>query len=736
LSNGDSVIVYQTPSGISFDELNSSLQPLQLQSSVASGPTSWVNAQPLSSGGFTVQWVSQGVLMAQDFTAQGAAADQPYAFAGPVQLARLAFSSNADGTTTVLPLPVGGSVTTGEALGPNGPGSTATYITRYNASGVLVPPLSLLEITPFTHTVKFAPLADGSYEAAINIFAHSGVLFTEHFSTTGALLSTGPTVYEAPGLGINLEGLSIAGLPDGGFVMAWTSTTSPANTPPISLYLQEYGPTGTPGPIELIGTTADTNSPLIDVLANGQYVVGWTSAGGPETATFTEQGPSLGQLNVQPPTGPEQFAAAGQPVSLAGAAGVASSALLSNGDIVLTSVAANGQTGSAEIFNASGQLLDSTMLQAFAGAGQTLDPQLQALTGGFFEVSYPGSTDYEIYNSSDQLVFSHNAFSPAGQSFTALADGAYVVVTPGANTIGFVDSAGNTNWLSLPDPALGTPTVNSLQDVSGLPAGVAILTYAGSTEYDLLIEKSGGGGAVFQQGQLGATVSDFATAFASSALGAPAPFFAFGWLSPDGGQDGLPTALDVQIANVEPSNPITVAQDLDPWHTQIALQTHVDDTVAALWSEGGAIWGAEVTVNGSSGPFAAGIAGALSDVVAIQVLNDEVGFAYVANGQAWAEIFNPATGAIERADLGAAGGDVSTIHAVATATGGLAVSWHNDGQVLASVLSAAGQASLPFATGGDLLGVDASGHAVAVSGEPASATLQTYGLNDGLFWMA
>jgi hypothetical protein len=56
---------------------------------------------------------------------------------------------------------------------------------------------------------------------------------------------------------------------------------------------------------------------------------------------------------------------------------------------------------------------------------------------------------------------------------------------------------------------------------------------------------------------------------------------------------------------------------------------------------------------------------------------------------------------------------------------------------MAAVLSAAGLAGPPAAIGGDLLGVDASGHAVTVQDNGHLApSLLAYGLNDSSFWTA
>jgi hypothetical protein len=233
-------------------------------------------------------------------------------------------------------------------------------------------------------------------------------------------------------------------------------------------------------------------------------------------------------------------------------------------------------------------------------------------------------------------------------------------------------------------------------------------------------------------GQLGATGSGFASQMTALADGQVGEV----WLSPDGGQGGLPTTVVFQAFGAGGAGgALMLGQDLDPWHTTFAVQAHADGSAAVLWSEGGAIFGAEYGA-GSSGAHAA-MVGDLASTLALQLPYDAVGLVQLQGGDVVAAIFDPASGRVVRADLGAASGDLSTVHALATANGGLAVSWHDASGVVGAVMDPWGQVGATASLPGDLLGVDAFGHAITLHDSGGQPVLQTYALDDhGLFWAA
>jgi len=325
-----------------------------------------------------------------------------------------------------------------------------------------------------------------------------------------------------------------------------------------------------------------------------------------------------------------------------------------------------------------------------------------------------------------QAVFFHNQYTSQTAAFAPLANSGYVTTDGSSNVFGLFDANNaNIGWLSLPSDAPGTPTVNALD------SGGFVFTYAGTSHFDLY-DASGG---LLAHGDLSATGSQFATGFAS--LAGNGDGFLQAWLSPDGSTyNGVATSLDIQAMG--PAGAITpvmtLTQDLDPWHTQFKLQAHADGSVGILWSEGGAVFGAEYA-NGALGPVqSAGVLGGdLAHTVAVELPGDKEGFAWDQNGHAWAEIFDPATGEVLRADLGTASND--DIHAVATAQGGLAVSWHQNAYT-GAVLDASGQVGALTSLYGQFLGVDAAGEAVTLhENGVGTPVLQTYTLNDGAFWV-
>ena len=75
LSGGGSIIAWQTPSGISFQQFDANHEAVGAVTSVATGPTIWVSAQSLPDGGFTIAWdIDRAQLpLLQDFDATGVA---------------------------------------------------------------------------------------------------------------------------------------------------------------------------------------------------------------------------------------------------------------------------------------------------------------------------------------------------------------------------------------------------------------------------------------------------------------------------------------------------------------------------------------------------------------------------------------------------------------------------------------------------------------------------------------
>jgi hypothetical protein len=340
--------------------------------------------------------------------------------------------------------------------------------------------------------------------------------------------------------------------------------------------------------------------------------------------------------------------------------------------------------------------------------------------GGLYEVSFAGSTDYDVYTATGQLAWTHNAYTSPNVGVIGLASGGYVLTDFADGFMGLFDaSGGNTAWVNLTGDG-------PVEQTASLSDGGVALGFAGS------VTAFGPSGQVEYSGHLGATGSGFASQMTALANGQVGEV----WLSPDGGQYGLPSTVVFQAFGPNgASGALVLGQDLDPWHTAFAVQAHADGSAAVLWSEGGAIFGAEAGA-GSSGAHPA-MVGDLASTLAVQLPYDTVGLVQLQGGDVVAEVFDPASGRVVRADLGAATGDLSTVHPLATANGGLAVSWQDASGVVGAVMDPWGNVGPTLSLPGGFLGVDAQGHAITLHDAGGQPALQSYALNDnGLFWAA
>ncbi|HEY4031278.1 MAG TPA: hypothetical protein VGM25_13090 [Caulobacteraceae bacterium] len=538
------------------------------------------------------------------------------------------------------------------------------------------------------------------------------------FSADGQLLGTAPL--NAPAndtalLPVNGQA-QIYALPDGGYVAAWADG-QPFSGGPGRTVVREFGADGNPvsDSTDLGGVVS--GSPAVQVTTDGHYTVSWNGFMGPQQQTFLESAPTLAgdQTNLAVAVDP----------ALSASSGWSGAAVLSNHTLAVVGVQDGGwgsHTAGVQLYDATGALTGSVSGIGYAGAGEAFTPQITALdAGGLYEVSFPGSTDYDVYTATGQLAWAHNAYTSPNVGVIGLAGGGYALTDFPDQYMGLFDAAGNnTAWVSL--AGYGAPTRSASLSDGGLALG-----------FDHSVTAFDAAGQVEFSSPLGATASDFASQMTAMANGQVGEV----WLSPDGGQYGLATTVVFQAFGAKgASGAMVLGQDLDPWHTTFSLQAHADGSVAILWSQGGAIFGAEYGA-GSSGAHAA-MTGDLASTLMVQLAYDTVGLVQLQGGDVMAEVFDPASGRVARADLGAATGDLSTVHALATAAGGLAVSWHDaSGGAVGAVMDPWGGVGPVTNLPGDFLGVDGQGHAVTLHDSGGQPVLQTYALNDnGLFWAA
>ena len=565
------------------------------------------------------------------------------------------------------------------------------------------------------------PLATGGYAM---VYTFSGALVpgaqlnVAAFSADGQLLATAPLNAPASDTGTLPVGgqASINALPDGGFVAAWVDG-APYSSGSGRMVVREFGASGNPLQDSTDLGAVVSGSPSVQVTADGHYTLSWTSFMGAQHQTFLEGAPPLaGDATA--------FAVAGPAATLAASAGWTGAAVLSNHGLAVASEADGGwgsHVGAVQLYDASGNLTGSLSGVGYGAPGAGFTPEVAALgAGGLYEISFAGSTDYDVYTAAGQLAWTHNAYTSPNVGVVALASGGYALTDFADQYMGLFDQWGNnTAWVSL-------TSYGQVQQTASLSDGGVALGFAGS------VTAFNAAGQVEFSGQLGATGSGFASQLTALANGQVGEV----WLSPDGGQYGLPTTVVFQTFGAHgASGALVLGQDLDPWHTTFSVQAHADGSAAILWSQGGAIYGAEYGT-GSSGAHAA-MVGDLSSALAVQLPYDTVGLVQLQGGDVVAEVFDPASGRIARADLGAATGDLSTVHALATAAGGLAVSWHDASGVVGAVMDPWGQVGAIASLPGDLLGVDGQGHAITLHDVGGQPGLQSYALNDnGLFWAA
>ena len=295
LTGGGSIIAWQTPSGISFQRFNPDHQPVGAVTSIATGPTAWLSAQALANGAFSIIWDTSATSTptAQNFDAAGALSGSTYSIATPPS-ADLAFTSRASGHTAdvIAPastrLPDGGFVAGRLGAAGHNANLPVVRVQRFDAAGTALGADFEFQgaLDQFTNA-KIVPMADGGYVLSfLHVTGHSSSLEVVSFNPHGAVLGqTVPVIFSG---GIAFPGVvthSVAALPNGGFVVAWT--TSADN----QMHVREYNSAAQPISAERILDEATISSAAtIDVFPDGDYVVSWSYPSGVAYETFTTAG--------------------------------------------------------------------------------------------------------------------------------------------------------------------------------------------------------------------------------------------------------------------------------------------------------------------------------------------------------------------------------------------------------------------------------------------------------------
>lgn len=240
---------------------------IALTSVAGNNPAAVPHMAPLAGGGYVVIWALQqsspggandGAVYTQRFDANG----QP---AGPAQQA----TTNGDGFLHIIGTTTGGHVASwGKATGPVG-GARA-----YGADGA---PLAPEQVAGDSWDIgagprgSIAPLAGGG--AALVWQVQNQPVFVQHISPSGvALPAQVASSLSLPGRAF----VSIAGLPDGGSVVAWVEIPVGGFGARVA-YARRFAVDGTPmGPQTRVNlTTTPTNATEIMVLADGRFMIAW-----------------------------------------------------------------------------------------------------------------------------------------------------------------------------------------------------------------------------------------------------------------------------------------------------------------------------------------------------------------------------------------------------------------------------------------------------------------------------
>jgi Ca2+-binding RTX toxin-like protein len=295
LAGGFSIIAWQTPSGISFQRFTSDHQAVGDVTSIATGPTAWLSAQALANGGFSIIWdtSASSIPTAQNYNAGGVIDGSTYSVSTPVS-ADIAFTSHASTQTADILSPAstllldGGYVTASLGRADDNVNIPVVRVQRYDAAGTALGTDYEFQgaLDQFTNP-KIVPMADGGYVVSfLHVSAHTSSVDVVRLDANGTVLGqTAPAFFSGGNVFPGVVTHSIAALPNGGFVVSWT--TSADN----QMHAREYNSAAQPVSAEhVLGEATTSQAATIDVFSNGDYVVSWNYPAGVAFATFTTSG--------------------------------------------------------------------------------------------------------------------------------------------------------------------------------------------------------------------------------------------------------------------------------------------------------------------------------------------------------------------------------------------------------------------------------------------------------------
>ncbi len=332
------------------------------------------------------------------------------------------------------------------------------YTQRYNASGVKTGGPAL--VNSVTNSAQEDPtitaLANGGYVVAwqSDSFDDMSDIAAQVYNANGVKIG-GESIVNTSRNGIQ-DSAQITALKDGGFVVSWASYGQDGSG--WGGYLQRYNASGAKAGVETrVSTTTqyDQDGPTVTGLADGGMMVVWEGNGIGDTSGIFGQrfkadgSKSGGEIRINTRVADDQT----DPMIKA----------LSNGNYVVTWQSApddgdgDDETDApgdvyAQLFNAAGVKVGAETRVNTTTAGNQEEPDVTAMTGGGYLVTWAGQgigdvngIFCQLFNASGVKVGSEtriNTATTGNQSFsqvTALADGGYVVAWESSVVNGQVD---------------------------------------------------------------------------------------------------------------------------------------------------------------------------------------------------------------------------------------------------------------------------------------------------------
>ncbi|MEI9905252.1 MAG: calcium-binding protein [Asticcacaulis sp.] len=250
-----------------YDASGATVMPQTLVNTTTAGDQWWGHVAYLADNDFVVTWQTNSGLVMQLFDDDGGK------IGGEIAINQTPGYKAFGG---VVALTNGGFVVTWESDNQDG-SSAGVYMRQFDATGQAV--TSDLQVNTYTDNgqsnPKIAVLADGSYVVTWDSYGENGYgmgIYAQHFSYSGKV---GPEFEVSLGNPLDHTHPEIAALDDGGYVIVWAEGIGTQN-----IWAQRYDADDhAVGGEMLAGSNVESGSDQIAVsgLPDGGFVVSWTS---------------------------------------------------------------------------------------------------------------------------------------------------------------------------------------------------------------------------------------------------------------------------------------------------------------------------------------------------------------------------------------------------------------------------------------------------------------------------